>query len=70
MVKLIDGLEARGFVERVRNPDDRRAYALHATSAGLEYMAAMLPRMLRAEAELTERSQPPSTSGSTSCCGR
>ena len=53
MVKLIDGLEARGFVERVRNPHDRRAYALHATPAGLEYMAAMLPRMLRAEAELT-----------------
>jgi DNA-binding MarR family transcriptional regulator len=53
MVKLIDGLEARGFVERVRNPQDRRAYALHPTAAGLEYMAAMLPRMLSAEAELT-----------------
>jgi DNA-binding MarR family transcriptional regulator len=53
MVKLIDGLEARGFVERVRNPDDRRAYALHATPAGVESMAEMLPRMARAEAELT-----------------
>jgi DNA-binding MarR family transcriptional regulator len=53
MVKLIDGLEARGFVARTRNPDDRRAYALHATAAGLESMAAMLPRMARAEAELT-----------------
>ena len=39
MVKLIDGLEARGYVERVRNPEDRRAYALHATSAGLESLA-------------------------------
>jgi DNA-binding MarR family transcriptional regulator len=54
MVKLIDGLEARGYVERIRNPADRRAYALHATPAGLESMAEMLPRMARAEQELTE----------------
>jgi DNA-binding MarR family transcriptional regulator len=54
MVKLIDGLESRGFVERIRNPADRRAYALHATPAGLESMAEMLPRMARAEKELTE----------------
>jgi DNA-binding MarR family transcriptional regulator len=53
MVKVIDGLEARGLVERVRNPEDRRAYALHPTAEGLESMAAMLPRMARAEAELT-----------------
>ena len=33
MVKLIDGLEARGLVERVRNPDDRRAYLLHPDAA-------------------------------------
>src|SRR4051812_48523801 len=54
MVKLIDGLEAKGFVERIRNPEDRRAYALHATRAGLESMTEMLPRMARAEKELTE----------------
>jgi len=54
MVKLIDSLEARGLVERVRNPSDRRAYALHPTGAGLESMAQMLPRMDRAAAELTE----------------
>jgi DNA-binding MarR family transcriptional regulator len=53
MVKLIDGLEARGYVERVRNPADRRAYALHATPAGVASMSEMLPRMARAEAELT-----------------
>ena len=53
MVKLIDGLEARGFVERVRNPDDRRAYLLHPTRAGLESMTELLPRMARAESELT-----------------
>ncbi|WP_169542034.1 MarR family winged helix-turn-helix transcriptional regulator [Solirubrobacter soli] len=53
MVKLIDGLESKGFVERVRNPEDRRAYALHATRTGLESMTEMLPRMASAEAELT-----------------
>jgi DNA-binding MarR family transcriptional regulator len=53
MVKLIDGLEARGHVERIRNPQDRRAYALHPTPAGLESMAELLPRMARSEAELT-----------------
>lgn len=34
LVALVDGLEARGLVERVRNPDDRRLYALHLTTAG------------------------------------
>jgi DNA-binding MarR family transcriptional regulator len=53
MVKLIDSLETRGYVERVRNPDDRRAYALHATQAGLESLTAMLPVLERAEGELT-----------------
>ena len=71
MVKLIDSLEARGLVERVRNPTDRRAYALHPTRAGLESMAEMLPRMDRAAAELTEHSdRARSATGSTSCCGR
>jgi DNA-binding MarR family transcriptional regulator len=53
MVKLVDGLEGRGLVTRLRNPDDRRAYALHPTPAGREAMLEMLPRMERAEAELT-----------------
>lgn len=55
MVKLIDGLEARGLVERMRNPGDRRAYLLHPTRAGRETLAELLPRMARAEAELTDR---------------
>ena len=53
MVKLIDGLETRGYVERVRNPEDRRAYLLHPTRAGLESMTELLPRMARAETALT-----------------
>lgn len=34
LVALIDGLEARGSVERRRNPADRRLHALHLTDAG------------------------------------
>jgi DNA-binding MarR family transcriptional regulator len=34
MVKLIDGLEVRGLVERRRNPADRRSYALEPTAEG------------------------------------
>ena len=58
MVKVMDGLEARGHVERVRNPQDRRAYALHVTAAGLDWLAAAQPRVLRAEAELTAALSP------------
>jgi DNA-binding MarR family transcriptional regulator len=54
MVKLIDSLERRGLVTRVRNPDDRRAYALHPTPAGREALTGMLPTMAEAEAELAE----------------
>src|SRR5215208_5469731 len=34
MVALIDDLERAGRVDRTRNPDDRRAYALSATATG------------------------------------
>jgi MarR family transcriptional regulator, lower aerobic nicotinate degradation pathway regulator len=34
MVNLIDELERAGHVDRTRNPEDRRAYALAATAAG------------------------------------
>jgi DNA-binding MarR family transcriptional regulator len=34
MVAIVDGLEADGFVERRRDPADRRSYALHPTAAG------------------------------------
>jgi DNA-binding MarR family transcriptional regulator len=49
MVKLIDGLEARGLVERRRNPEDRRSYALYPTSAGRRELEAMAPFMDRGE---------------------
>jgi DNA-binding MarR family transcriptional regulator len=34
LVTLVDGLDERGFVERRRNPDDRRLHALHLTEEG------------------------------------
>jgi DNA-binding MarR family transcriptional regulator len=36
MVFLVDDLEKHGFVERRRNPVDRRSYALYLTAAGGE----------------------------------
>jgi DNA-binding MarR family transcriptional regulator len=44
MVAVVDQLESRGLVERRPNPTDRRARALHLTSAGRE----MLGRALKA----------------------
>ncbi len=55
MVKVIDSLEARGLVVRRRNPEDRRSYALYATTAGREALLEMAPVMDRAEAELSGR---------------
>src|SRR3954470_9400840 len=53
MVKLVDGLEARGLVERRRNPDDRRSYALYPTAAGRKALVAVMPLMDSAEAALS-----------------
>ena len=36
MVYLLDELEARGLVERVRNPNDRRSFLIHLTAIGRE----------------------------------
>lgn len=40
LVGIVDDLEARGFVERLVDPRDRRARALYPTSAGLEEVTA------------------------------
>ena len=38
MVVLLDDLEARGLVERRRDPADRRVHLLHATPEGVDLM--------------------------------
>jgi DNA-binding MarR family transcriptional regulator len=51
MVALIDELERAGHVDRTRNPEDRRAYALAATASGkrVQRKAAALMRQVYAE---------------------
>ncbi|WP_433250162.1 MarR family winged helix-turn-helix transcriptional regulator [Streptosporangium sp. CA-135522] len=41
VVALVDGLERKGLIERRRNPQDRRNYALHLTDEGTRVMAGM-----------------------------
>jgi len=53
MVKLIDTLERDGLVERCRNPDDRRSYALHLTPTGERARTELSHAADRAEAGLT-----------------
>ena len=38
VVAYVDELEDRGYVERRRNPDDRRLHALHLTASGKKLM--------------------------------
>jgi DNA-binding MarR family transcriptional regulator len=53
VVKLVDGLETKGWVVRDRNPDDRRSYALRITPAGESASARLSQDLDKAEAELT-----------------
>jgi MarR family transcriptional regulator, lower aerobic nicotinate degradation pathway regulator len=52
MVALIDDLERAGHVDRTRNPEDRRAYALVATATGkrIQRKAATLMKRVQNEA--------------------
>lgn len=61
MVFLVDELEGRGFVERRRNPADRRSYALYLTQAGRDMLskvqAAGRVHQARLGASLSEKEQ-------------
>jgi DNA-binding MarR family transcriptional regulator len=48
MTYLLDDLEQRALIERVRNPDDRRSYLIHLTPQGKQTQA-------RAAADLAEQ---------------
>lgn len=52
MVATIDELEAEGLVERRRNPQDRRAHALHITDQGHSTLAEATKIARRAQDEL------------------
>lgn len=41
VVAFVDDLENRGYVERRRNPDDRRLHALYLTASGKELMHSL-----------------------------
>jgi DNA-binding MarR family transcriptional regulator len=51
MVALVDALEREGFVERRRDPEDRRAYALLATAKGRRWLERSTAKVLEAERE-------------------
>ncbi|GAA3796067.1 hypothetical protein GCM10022226_14240 [Sphaerisporangium flaviroseum] len=49
MVSVVDGLERAGLVQRARNPDDRRKYAIALTTEGQALLRHKLgPAMLNA----------------------
>jgi DNA-binding MarR family transcriptional regulator len=52
MVATIDELEAKGLVERRRNPHDRRAHALHVTDEGRATLSEGRKLARRAQDEL------------------
>ena len=52
MVATIDDLEAHGLVERRRNPNDRRAHALHVTDKGRTTLAEGRKLARQAQEEL------------------
>ena len=49
IVALVDELERRGFLARRRNPADRRAYALEATTAGRRWRQRTEAQLVEAE---------------------
>lgn len=49
MVAVVDNLEQTGLVERRRNPQDRRAYSLHATAKGRRLLSQGSEAAKRAE---------------------
>jgi DNA-binding MarR family transcriptional regulator len=55
MVAVVDELERKRWVERRRNPQDRRAYSLHATPAGRRVLGQASHAVARAEDEFLAR---------------
>ena len=49
VVGIVDYLERQQYVERRRNPEDRRAYALEATDAGRKWVAGAMQALVDVE---------------------
>jgi DNA-binding MarR family transcriptional regulator len=54
MVTLVDDLEARGAVKRIKHPNDRRAHALSLTPKGRKLFEKALEVAMSTEARLCE----------------
>jgi len=55
MVKLLDSIEAKGWVVRARNRRDRRSYALRLTTSGSRTLADRLADLSSGDDQLTAR---------------
>ncbi|MEU8636648.1 MarR family transcriptional regulator [Amycolatopsis sp. NPDC048633] len=53
LVPLVDGLEKRGLIERRRNAEDRRLYALELSPAGRELMGQVAQTAMAHEQAVT-----------------
>ncbi len=58
VVVYVDELEDRGYVERRRNPDDRRLHALYLTTSGKRLLRKLSELARRHEARLTAALDP------------
>jgi len=54
LVAMLDGLESRGFIERRRDPNDRRRQMVTLTAAGKRQLAAFRKLVKRIEDEFLE----------------
>ena len=55
---VVDRLEARGLLQRLANPDDRRMRLLDVTDAGRSLLAGVTPAMLRAQQRILQPLKP------------
>jgi DNA-binding MarR family transcriptional regulator len=58
VVAYVDELEQRGYLERRRNPDDRRLHALYLTAAGKRLMRKLSELARQHELRLTAELEP------------
>ncbi len=54
VTRLADGLEKMEFIERSRNPKDRRSFIVRATLKGKGFIDSTLPQLLETKAEMYE----------------